>query len=145
MTQGLWINAIFFIFDWNNCCMKFHIKFQDVVAMPELSYWTTVLGQARAQVISSQFIDVTAQILAQVMCNLCGQSDTAAGFLQVLRFLQHILIPSTAPCSSFIQSFYSQATTGQCTHYTQLNWKNNHNLSLIKLSSLTPIWRLLFY
>jgi hypothetical protein len=65
---------------------------------------------------------MAAQVRAQVRsCGICGgQSDTGAGFLQVLWFPPPILIPPTAPqSSSIIQAWYNRPVSGLHTKSTQ--------------------------
>jgi hypothetical protein len=53
-------------------------------------------------------------------CGICGgQGGTGAGFFRVLRFPLPILIPPTAPHSSFVRGWYNRSNSGRHTKWTQ--------------------------
>jgi tRNA U54 and U55 pseudouridine synthase Pus10 len=79
-------------------------------------------GRAIAQAVSHRLPTAAARVRAQVRsCGICGgQSDTGAGFLQVLRCSLTILIPRTAPqLSSIIRGWYHRPISGRRTKWTQ--------------------------
>jgi hypothetical protein len=83
---------------------------------------TKEIGRAIAQGVSRLIPSAVAQVRAQVKSyGFCsGQSDTEAGFPRVLRFPLPILIPPTAPYSSFIiRDWYNRSVSGRRTKWTQ--------------------------
>jgi hypothetical protein len=79
-------------------------------------------GRAIAQAVSRRLPTLAARIRAQVRsCGICGgQSGTRVGFLRVLRFLLPVLMPQTAPHSSYtIGGWYNRPISGRCTKWTQ--------------------------
>jgi hypothetical protein len=80
------------------------------------------IGRAITQEVSRRLPTVAARVRAQVRsCGICGgQSGTGASFLRVLRFPLSILIPPTAPHSSFItRGWYNGPISGRRTKWTE--------------------------
>jgi hypothetical protein len=91
----------------------------DTVRWAELRAY---LGRAIAQAVSRRLPTAAARVRAQVRsCGICGgQRGTGIGFLRVLRFPLPVLIPPTAPHSSFItRGWYNRPNSGRRTKWTQ--------------------------
>jgi hypothetical protein len=73
--------------------------------------------------VSRRFPAATPRVRSQVrFCGICSrQSGTGVGILRVLRFPLPILIPLTAPQSSFfiIRNWYNRPNSGRRTMWTQ--------------------------
>jgi hypothetical protein len=88
-------------------------------------------SRAIAQAVVCRLPTAAARVRAQVRsCGICGgQSGSGAGFFRVLRFPLPILIPPTAPHSSYmvigtIGQFSGRRTKWTQSHPTPRNEKN---------------------
>jgi hypothetical protein len=82
------------------------------------------LRRAIVQAVSRQFSTAATRVRVRVWsCGICGgQNGTRAGFIRVFRFPLLILIPPTAPYSSYIiRGWYNRPISGRRTKWTQFH------------------------
>jgi hypothetical protein len=98
-----------------------------------------------AKAVSRWLPTAAAQVQARVSsCGICGgQSGSVADFLYMLQFPLPILIPPTAPHSSFIvRGWHSRPVNGRRTNWTQSHPMRKKTVVIITaVKLLCNIWQ----